>query len=133
MKGSLESGVDEFEKSNRHLFDRPMDPTDSYGVIKNYFDLMYNDDLFLDAVENIIQKKSFMSDGVYCYFPDMDSYEEDEHFEGVQFAIGYPPPEAELITVSEEVCYSFVRLACEKYLKLHPEDTDKFNELLAKI
>ncbi|CAI1848686.1 Uncharacterised protein [Serratia proteamaculans] len=56
MKESLESGMDEFEKSNRHLFDRPMDPTDSYGVIKNYFDLMYNDDLFLDAVENIIQK-----------------------------------------------------------------------------
>ncbi|WP_166296714.1 ribonuclease toxin immunity protein CdiI, partial [Photorhabdus tasmaniensis] len=34
---------------------------------------------------------------------------------------------------SEETCYHYVRLACEKYLKLHPEDTDKVNELLTKI
>ncbi|MCA6222769.1 ribonuclease toxin immunity protein CdiI [Photorhabdus sp. UCH-936] len=37
------------------------------------------------------------------------------------------------MTVSEETCYHYVRLACEKYLKPHPEDTTKVNELLAKV
>ncbi|EQB97822.1 hypothetical protein B738_28677 [Photorhabdus temperata subsp. temperata M1021] len=63
----------------------------------------------------------------------MNSYDEDEHFEGVQFTVGYPPTDEDTIIVSEETCYHCVRLACKKYLELHPEDADKVNELLAKI
>ncbi|MEG5407214.1 ribonuclease toxin immunity protein CdiI, partial [Enterobacter roggenkampii] len=35
--------------------------------------------------------------------------------------------------VSEEICYHYVRLASEKYLRLHPEDTEKVNSLLARL
>ncbi|MBS9443882.1 ribonuclease toxin immunity protein CdiI [Photorhabdus heterorhabditis] len=115
----------------KFLFELPYDHSNFDWIIKSYFDLMYNDERFLDAVENIVQKESFMLDGVYCFFPDANS--EDEYFEGVQFAVGYPPTDEDTITVSEETCYHYVRLAGEKYLELHPEDTDKVNELLAKI
>ncbi|MEB6632518.1 ribonuclease toxin immunity protein CdiI [Kluyvera cryocrescens] len=115
------------------LFDLPYIKTDRYLVIKSYFDLMYNDDLFLNAVESIVKKHSFMRDGVYCFFPDMNSYDESEHFEGVEFAVGYPPSEAETINVSEEICYHYVRQACERYLKIHPENAEMVNSLLDKI
>ncbi|QJW53511.1 hypothetical protein HL670_00367 [Serratia plymuthica] len=117
----------------KFLFDLPYIKSDHYLVIKSYFDLMYNDDLFLNAVESIIKKHSFMRDGVYCFFPDMNSYDESEHFEGVEFAVGYPPSEADTINVSEEICYHYVRLACERYLKIYPEDAEKVNSLLAKL
>ncbi|HGM4223790.1 ribonuclease toxin immunity protein CdiI [Pseudomonas aeruginosa] len=31
------------------------------------------------------------------------------------------------------VCSKFIRLACEKYLQRHPEDTEKVKELLDKL
>ena len=102
-------------------------------IVVSYFDIMYEKDRFLDTIENITQKESFVLDGVYCVFPDMDSYDKDEHFEGVEFAVGYPPTEEDTVIVSEETCFHYVRLACEKYLQLHPEDTDKINELLVKM
>ncbi|MCT8354579.1 ribonuclease toxin immunity protein CdiI [Photorhabdus kayaii] len=33
----------------------------------------------------------------------------------------------------ESVGFEYVRLACEKYLQLHPEDEDKVRTLLAKM
>ncbi|WP_219999779.1 ribonuclease toxin immunity protein CdiI [Gilliamella apicola] len=50
---------------------------------------LYNDGYFLIIVESIINSESFMLDGVYCNFPDMNCYDESELFEGVEFAIGY--------------------------------------------
>ena len=102
-------------------------------IIVSYFDRMYEDGKFLEAVELLSKKWTLNVDGAYCNFPDMNSYDESEHFEGVEFAIGYPPTEEDTIIVGEETCYHYVKLACEKYLKLHPEDTDKVHELLAKM
>ncbi|HHL2558375.1 TPA: ribonuclease toxin immunity protein CdiI [Yersinia enterocolitica] len=80
-----------------------------------------------------VERTSFHVDGAYCNFPDMNSCYEEEHFDGVEFAYGYPPEEDDTITVSEEVCFNYVRLACEKYLQLHPEDTDKVRILLTQL
>ncbi|MCC8380935.1 ribonuclease toxin immunity protein CdiI [Xenorhabdus sp. PB30.3] len=102
-------------------------------IIVSYFERMYEDGKFLDAIELLSKKWTLSVDGAYCNFPDMDSYDETEHFEGVEFAIGYPPTEEDTVIVTEETCYHYVRLACEKYLKLHPEDIDKVNTLLSKI
>lgn len=102
-------------------------------IVVSYFERMHEDGNFLEAIELLSQRGALNTDGAYCHFPDMNSHYEEEHFEGVQFAMGYPPTDEETIIVSEETCYRYVRLACEKYLKLHREDTDKINELLAKI
>ncbi|WP_159567732.1 ribonuclease toxin immunity protein CdiI [Budvicia diplopodorum] len=102
-------------------------------VIVSYFDRMYEDGKFLEAIELLSKRWTLSVDGAYCNFPDMDSYDESEHFEGVEFAVGYPPEEDDTVIVSEEICFKYVRLACEKYRYLHPEDTDQVNELLAKV
>ncbi|MCA6222963.1 ribonuclease toxin immunity protein CdiI [Photorhabdus antumapuensis] len=106
---------------------------DSDEMITTYFDIMYSDNRLLEAIGYLIKKIGFSTDGAYCHFPDMNSYDEEDHFEGVQFIVGYPPTDEDTMTVSEEICYHYVRLACEKYLEFHPEDTTKVNELLAKM
>ncbi|MFP3523291.1 ribonuclease toxin immunity protein CdiI [Pantoea sp. SIMBA_072] len=118
---------------NKELFGQPYHDDDPVWVVKAYFDRMYNDGGFLRAIELLMIKGALNKDGAYCHFPDMNSYDEEDHFEGVEFAYGYPPEEDDTVIVSEETCYQYVRLACEKYLHLHPEYTDKVNELLAKI
>ncbi|HDM8289233.1 TPA: hypothetical protein P0N70_000960 [Yersinia enterocolitica] len=37
------------------------------------------------------------------------------------------------VIVPESVDFKYVKLACEKYLQLHPEDTDKVKTLLAQL
>ncbi|CNE79069.1 ribonuclease toxin immunity protein CdiI [Yersinia frederiksenii] len=118
---------------NKELFGQPYDKSDSHWIIKGYFDILYGDGYFLEVIDNIVKKIGFCCDGAYCNFPDMNSYYEEEHFEGVEFAWGYPPEEDDTIIVSEEACFSYVRLACEKYLQLHPEDSAKVSTLLAQL
>ncbi|AWH89387.1 ribonuclease toxin immunity protein CdiI [Limnobaculum parvum] len=118
---------------NKELFGQPYSDTDPYWIVKSYFDRMYNDDKFLEAIELLTRRWTLNVDGAYCNFPDMDSYDEEDHFDGVEFAYGYPPEEDDIVIVSEEICYKYVRLACEKYLQLHPKDTEKVNTLLAKM
>lgn len=103
------------------------------SIITTYFGIMYSDGNFLRAIELLSQKGALNTDGAYCHFPDLDSYDEEEHFEGVEFAVGYPPEEDDIVIVSEGTCYKYVRLACERYIQLHPEDTEKVNALLAQL
>lgn len=118
---------------NKYIFELPYERSEPGWTIRSYFDLIYNENRFLDAVESIVNKGSYILDGIYCNFPDMNSYDESEHFEGVEFAVGYPPDEDDIVIVSEETCFEYVRLACEKYLQLHPENTEKVKKLLSKI
>lgn len=120
-------------KVRKKLFEMSDVYTGLNEIILGYFNIMSSDRSFLEFIEHIVKKVGFNTDGAYCNFPDMNSYDESEHFEGVEFAVGYPPSEAETVVVSEETCCFYVRLACERYLKLHPEDTEKVNSLLAKI
>jgi hypothetical protein len=104
-------------------------------IIMSYFDRVYEDNNFLKVIDYMVQRIGFSTDGAYCHFAcEYDGFLDDMIFEeGVFFAIGYPPEKEDEIVVSEAICYHYVHLACEKYLKLHPEDTDKVNDLLTKI
>lgn len=102
-------------------------------IVSSYFDRIYEDGYFIRMLELFSKGVTMSTDGAYCHFPDMDSFDESEHFEGVEFAIGYPPLEADTVIVSKETCYKYVRLACERYIKLHPEDEIYMREILSKI
>lgn len=94
---------------------------------------MYNDDHFLDVMDNMVNGESYVVDGAYCNFPDFNGIDEKEHFEGVEFSVGSPPGDDGSIIATEELCYKFVCKACDKYLKLHPENIDIVKELMEKI
>lgn len=102
-------------------------------IIISYFDRMYEDGDFIKAIALLTEKVALNKDGAYCAFGDMDNYCDDFHFNGVEFAMGYPPSEAEEVIVSEEECYKYVRLACERYIKFHPKNMKIINNLLEKM
>ncbi|EPN2885358.1 ribonuclease toxin immunity protein CdiI [Pseudomonas aeruginosa] len=117
----------------KELFGQPYSESDPYWVVKGYFDRMYDDGYFIEAVGYIVKKWGVSTDGAYCNFPDGNSPFDEEHFEGGEFSYGYPPKDEDTIVVSEAVCSKFIRLACENYLQRHPEDTEKVKELLDKL
>ena len=61
----------------------------------------------------------------------MDDYDKELHFEGVMFIFGDFDPEEKLI-VTEQQCFELVKMACERYIARHPEDTEKVQEILAQ-
>lgn len=117
----------------RELFGQPYGESDPYWVVKGYFDRMYSDGCFLEAVGYIAKRWGFGTDGAYCNFPDMSSLFSEEHFDGVEFSYGYPPGDEGTIVVSEAICYAYIRQACERYLQRHPEDAKKVKEILDRI
>ncbi|MBG5928983.1 ribonuclease toxin immunity protein CdiI [Providencia rettgeri] len=130
-----------FDELNHLLFGLPYNYEDKNNydhhdwVIKTYFDRMYNDHRFLDVVDHIVHKIGYSTDGAYCHFAcEYDGFLDDMIFkEGFFFAIGYPPEKEDEIVVSEETCFHYVRLACEKYLKVHSEDLASVSTLLSKM
>jgi len=117
----------------KELFGQPYSESDPYRVVKGYFDRMYNDDFFIEAVGYMVKRWGFSTDGAYCNFPDEDSSFDDEHFEGVEFAYGYPPTNSDAVVISETVCSEYIRLSCEKYLQRHPEDAAEIKKLLNNL
>jgi hypothetical protein len=115
------------------LFGQPYDRRDLHWVIKAYFDRMYNDGRFIEAVEYLVKGWGFSTDGAYCSFPDMNSYFEEDHFEGVRFSSGYILEEDVSIIVSDEVFCEYLKLACDKYLRLHSGDIEEVRKLLDRL
>lgn len=89
--------------------------------------------IFWDAMENIVNGESYVVDGAYCNFPDLNSIDEEGPFECVEFYFGYPSGDDSSIIVTEGICYELVRKACDKYLKLHPENIGIVKGLMEKI
>ncbi|WP_241361022.1 ribonuclease toxin immunity protein CdiI, partial [Pseudomonas aeruginosa] len=66
----------------KELFGQPYSESDPYWVVKGYFDRMYDDGYFIEAVGYIVKRWGFSTDGAYCNFPDENSPFDEEHFEG---------------------------------------------------
>ncbi|WP_447444560.1 ribonuclease toxin immunity protein CdiI [Pseudomonas aeruginosa] len=55
----------------KELFGQPYSESDPYWVVKGYFDRMYDDGYFIEAVGYIVKRWGFSTDGAYCNFPDV--------------------------------------------------------------
>ncbi|MFP1814116.1 ribonuclease toxin immunity protein CdiI [Lonsdalea quercina] len=113
---------------NEYLFKKIDYENDNEWVLKDFFNSLHLQGKFLYGVNNIIKRRGFVINETYLHYPDLQDIDPEFHFEGIMFGVW----EGEII-VSEDVGFKYTRLACEKYLQLHPEDTDKINELLAKL
>ncbi|RBL86189.1 hypothetical protein DDE05_12060 [Streptomyces cavourensis] len=116
----------------KKLFDQSFDKSDSLWVLKVYFNIIYSDGNFIDAADRISRRWGFSTDGAYCRFPDMNSFDSDEHFEGVEFTYGISPNESTII-VSDKVCVEFLKRACEIYISRHPEYSLKITEIISRL
>ncbi|HGW5505760.1 TPA: ribonuclease toxin immunity protein CdiI, partial [Pseudomonas aeruginosa] len=50
----------------KELFGQPYSESDPYWVVKGYFDRMYDDGYFIEAVGYIVKRWGFSTDGAYC-------------------------------------------------------------------
>lgn len=93
-----------------------IDIFDKFLTAKLFFNLVYQDNYFLDVINHLIHRRGFVFNDIGCVFPDGDSYYEEDRFNGVLFFIG----DKELI-VSDNEFQSLLYDACEKYNEIHPE------------
>ncbi|MFD3242547.1 ribonuclease toxin immunity protein CdiI [Rahnella perminowiae] len=113
---------------NEYLFENTDYESDPEWVIRDYFNSMNLQGKFMWMLPYLINKVGCGVNETYCSFPDWNDPDPECHFEGIMFGVW----EGEII-VPESVGFNYVKLACEKYLQLHPEDTEKVNALLAQI
>lgn len=104
------------------LFDNPHDRFDPEWIIRSYMDWIYDSGYFVEMVSNVVKRCSFTTDDVACRFPDKDSYFEEDHFEGVEVIVALGAPDPDEIIVPESVFWTYLRMACKKYLDKHPGD-----------
>ena len=92
---------------------------------------------FLGAVKYFLSKTGYGTDGGGCDFPgDLDEYEIERDyggkpFEGVRcyYLGGY---EEEEVIVSEKEFFSILKIACQRYIKLHPEKREELEQIMSK-
>ncbi|MNG75192.1 hypothetical protein D3C79_336910 [compost metagenome] len=113
---------------NEYLFENIDCCNDNEWVLKEFFNSLHLQDRLIDGVGNIIKRCGFVINETYCHYPDLQDVDPDFHFEGIMFGVWGGE-----IIVSEDIGFKYARLACEKYLNRHPEDSEKVNSLLAKL
>ncbi len=55
------------------LFGQPYNEADPCWVVMCYMDIMYSDGRFIKAIECIVNRWGYSTDGAYCNFPDENS------------------------------------------------------------
>lgn len=113
---------------NEYIFERIDYDNDPEWVVKDFFNSLNLSQKFVWGVEKVLNKHGFVINETYCHFPDYEDPDPECHFEGVMFGVW----EGEVI-VPESVGFNYAKLACAKYLQLHPEDTEKVNYLLTQL
>ncbi len=96
------------------------------GEILSYFNIVYHDGLFLDAIEDLLKNHdSYSLEGCYGYYPDCNSgYPSDCFEEGlIRFAVGLDD-ERYGIYVTEREFFRYAKEACLRFIRLHPEHRD---------
>ena len=95
--------------------------TDVYGwQIKDYFNAIYRSGHLERAIKEILKKEGYSLDYNQCMFPEDNSYDDYDHFEGVEFEMGYMDDESSII-VSEKECLSFVKEVIFLYENMRPD------------
>ena len=102
------------------LYEEKFDTTSRGWQIKDYLEAMYDSNLFENAAISILNKKYFFINNSQCRFPNPNSYDDYDHFDGVEFEMGLFSDDSE-IRVSEEECLSFIKEAVFLYEKKHPD------------
>ncbi|WP_250151147.1 ribonuclease toxin immunity protein CdiI [Photorhabdus akhurstii] len=118
----------EWEMMNKQLFGKVDYNNDPEWVMKEFFNSIYLQRKFLWALPFIVKKCGCCVNETDCTFPDLEDSDPAYHFEGIMFSVY----SGEII-VPESVGFEYVRMACEKYLQLHPEDADQVNSLLTQL
>ncbi|WOB91777.1 ribonuclease toxin immunity protein CdiI [Providencia sp. PROV175] len=113
---------------NEYLFEIIDYDNDPNWVIKDFFNSLNLSERLIDSVEKIISRCGFVINETYCHFPDLDDPDPEFHFDGIMFGVWQGK-----IIVPDTVGYKYTKLACEKYLYLHPDKNEEINSLINRL
>lgn len=114
--------------NNKQLFEGIDYENDPDWVIKEFFNSIYSQHKFLWALPFILKRYGCCVNKTDCTFPDLDDPDPMYPFEEIMFSVY-----AGEIIVPESVGFNYVRLACERYINIHPDDQITVNDLLMQI
>ncbi|MDF7758536.1 ribonuclease toxin immunity protein CdiI [Kosakonia cowanii] len=114
--------------NNKKLFEGIDYENDPEWVIKEFYNSIYSQHKFLWALPFILKRYGCCVNETDCTFPDLDDPDPMCHFERIMFSV-YG---GEMI-VPEFLGFNYVRLTCESYIKLHPDDQKTVNDLTMQI
>lgn len=83
----------------KQLFGKLYEGSNPEWVIQSYFDWIYDSGYFVEMVSNVVKKRSFTTDDVARRFPNVDSYFEEDHFEGVELIVALRDPDPDEVRV----------------------------------
>lgn len=102
---------------NKYIFENVDQKKDSNWIVKDFFNSVNLRGKFILVIPFIIQRIGCCVEESFCNFPDKESNDPDEKFEGINFGI-YG---AEVI-VSENIGFTLTKEACYRFMKLYSND-----------
>lgn len=114
------------------LFGQSYSSSDRSWVLKGYFDRMYHDGNFIKSLELLVKGRGFSTDGAYCNFLGLENLFEEEQLKVLSLLMAILLKK-KILVVSNEVFSNNIRLACEKYIGIHPEDAVKVECILNQL
>jgi len=111
------------------LFGSWADRNEPDWVVFAYFDWIYGAGLFMQMLECLTKRWGFGTDDVDCSFPDLNSFDADDHFCGVQFEYGILC-EPDVVIVSDEDFSTYLSMACSRYVEEKPEYADRVRSMM---
>ena len=98
---------------------------DADYLAQEFFNSIHIQGYFVGALRNMVKRFGVVINDEYCLFPDRDSDESDEHFDGVKFGAFNND-----VIIPEAVCAAYIDQACAAYRFLHPEDIAEIDNIL---
>lgn len=115
------------------LFEERVDTSNPRWIVKQYFDDMYGSGNYVEALLHLTMRRGFGNDDAVCRFPDMGSYFEEDHFEGVEFCVWLPLPEPYEIIISQVEFCEWLTEASARYVAKHPSESALIAEALRRL
>lgn len=97
---------------------------DSSWVVQRFFDEAYDYTDFVWVVALVASRTGYINDDISCRFPDSTSFDEEDHFDGVEFGVDRPSVGPRKVVVTDAECRKWLQEACNRYVRLHPEQAD---------
>ena len=105
---------------------------DDKNLPKECFNAFYRQGGLEDAICAILERKGISFNYVSVAFPDLDSFDEEDHFDGVRFNPAAYSSEDIYSTISDIECLDVMLEAIEIYLSIRPNRKDYIDKVLSE-
>lgn len=113
-----------FNKFNRN---------DYLAVVKHIFNTFGRSYNFLSIVDSLLKKQGTVINDEGCSFPeDLDEDELYNDYGGIPFEGVNCWSFDNEVTVSEEEFFKVLKMACERYIELHPEKKEELEQIISQ-